>query len=243
MLNEANNEVGADAAMSAICDRDEDVYHPYIDNDITGLNYSSDPEGVTRVGLELCIFKAMLPYNSGTRPTPPTDCEGKNDLTIIYRRMTCDCTDEYGDLPPEGCSEHSCGYTYPDVGYPFNESDYIMSKITQRFGPTRPFPLEKPDYINPHPQAIFLILDDSGSANNAVDWTQTYNGIINYYISSGLSLREAERKVNVTKCHGLLENSSVSYNSDPNNYYGFVPANYSMLSALNYAMGKAFPYS
>lgn len=196
-LDEADQEDSTrhNQAMTQLCTvLDEDLIHPFIKNSITGLNYSSNPEGTTRVGLELFVRVIDADSSFGAPSSPVCSDAGYSTR----------------DLDHKAVSEGLVDPDVPALGY--NASEVCIQNVEQRFGHARPYSsdagftgtppegIDPETYINPYPTHFAFLADDSGS-HTVGDSVNTFFSMRTYYTNQWGS-EEATKRFSIVDCRG-----------------------------------------
>lgn len=195
----AENPSAHSEAMVGLCTiLDEDSIHPFVPNSQTGLNYSSAPEGTTRVGLEMF-------------------CEIKDqDWTVQDKPSSPVCSD-YG-YGGRDIDHRAAAF---EVEYtPYNISSDLLSIMAEHFGHPRPFhpsvfsgtPPEGIDpltYINPYPTRICFLADDSGS--HSVEDTDATMSSMKSYLQGQWGSDEVNKRFNMLECRGATQQSPIPF--------------------------------
>ena len=169
IMNEASFESGAsfsrEKCLDVLHNVQEDWFHPHVANSVTGLNYDTDPNGYTRVGLEYCIHM-YSPEDAGDE-----NCSLPRPLD----------TWRDGDPGPWDLNPlvFSINYDGLNCGADWNHWELIKNLIEARFGPKQ-WTKDGVTVTNPHPHKIIISVDDSGSMEEDEAWN-TVDDLITYY--------------------------------------------------------------
>lgn len=173
IMNEAGHEsvsvTSREIAVENLLYLDEEWVHPHVPNAVTGLNYDTDPEGFTRVGLEYCIWM----YAPGAAD------DGSDSCSLPPPSATW----EDGDPGPWDLNPIVFPVHYPndDCNSEWNEWELVKNLIEARFG-KKQWVKDGATVTNPHPHKIIISVDDSGSMEYTEAWPTIYK-LIEYYRS------------------------------------------------------------
>ena len=172
-----NSEQHAEA-MANLCSFDEDQIHAYAPNIETGINYDTDPDGSTRVGLELFVRVLLTDSDrsnpSARRPLSPV-CGDSSSRSLNQVFLEIDPTTNVGFDEDQDLV---------DLG----EYQDFIDAVESRFGKSRPYasynnPPSVPDsitdpdnYINPWPKrVVFMTADNTSVVEDFINSDESIN--------------------------------------------------------------------